>query len=73
MTNLKNSKLLKNVVIKDILDHSVVEMLASFGFSIGSTLKVISKLPFNGAITCESNHTRIAIRAADAANIIVMD
>jgi Fe2+ transport system protein FeoA len=73
MTSLDNLTIADQRTIKTIKDDLVSEQLASFGFHIGSKLKIVSKLPFNGPITCEGNNTRIAIRAEDAANIIVMD
>ena len=63
----------KDVTIKEITDKSVYEQLGEQGFTVGSTVKVISKLPFNGAIACEINNTRFAIRAENAASIIVFD
>ena len=63
----------KDFTIKEITDESVYELLGEQGFTVGSTIKIISKLPFNGAIACESNNTRFAIRAEDAASIIVLD
>ena len=63
----------KQVVIKDITNATVNEHLSSMGFTVGSTVTVISKLPFNGAIAFESHQTRVAIRATDAAHIVVMD
>ena len=73
MTTLKDVSISKETKIKEIKDELITAQLASFGFHIGSTLNVVSKLPFNGAITCEGNNTRIALRAEDAANIVVMD
>jgi len=73
MTSLNNLSIAEQRTIKKINNNLVSEQLASFGFHIGSKLKIVSKLPFNGVITCEGNNTRIAIRAEDAANIIVMD
>jgi Fe2+ transport system protein FeoA len=73
MSTLKDAENYKELVIKDITDDSVYETMTSQGFSVGSEVKIISKLPFNGAITCESNQTRFAIRAEDAAHIVVID
>tara|TARA_Y100001935_G_C17309294_1_gene514637 strand:- start:71 stop:319 length:249 start_codon:yes stop_codon:yes gene_type:complete len=73
LTTLNNLSIAEQRTIKKISNDLVSEQLATFGFHVGSKLKIISKLPFNGAITCEANNTRIAIRADDAANIIVMD
>lgn len=73
MTTLYNKSIADHTTIKDIKNDLLSEQLASFGFHIGSELSIISKLPFNGAITCEGNNTRIALRAEDAASIIVVD
>ena len=53
MTTLKDVSISKETKIKEIKDELITAQLASFGFHIGSTLNVVSKLPFNGAITCE--------------------
>ena len=58
-------------VIKEITDIFVSEQLASFGFHVGTELSILSKLPFDGPIMCEGNNSRIAIRAEDAATIVV--
>lgn len=73
MTTLNNLSIAEQSTIKRINNDLVTEQLASFGFHVGSELKIVSKLPFNGAITCEGNNTRIAIRSEDASNIVVMD
>ena len=70
---LNEAKVSESVIIQEITNESVFSELSLQGFTIGSKVKVISKLPFNGAIACESNNARFAIRAEDAASIVVID
>jgi Fe2+ transport system protein FeoA len=62
-----------NAVIKEVTNPLVYDSLCSHGFTVGSLIKIISKLPFKGAITCEINNSRFALRACDAANVVVFD
>ncbi|MEK9727044.1 MAG: FeoA family protein [Candidatus Margulisiibacteriota bacterium] len=73
MKTLDKALPLKSFKIQEITDPVVYENLASLGFDIGANLNVISRLPFNGAIACECNNARFAIRAEDAASIIISD
>ena len=71
MQTLNQTPKSTEVLIEDITDALVKEQLVSMGFTIGSKLKVVSKLPFKGAIAIESDYTRVAIRATDASFVVV--
>lgn len=58
-------------VFKTVSDERIRDYLMAHGVLPGSPLCVIAKIPFNGAITCDCRHTRLAIRAEDAACIVV--
>ena len=60
-----------DVVIDHYTDDTVSDQLTAIGFTPGTPIKVVSKLPFNGPIACECRNTKFAIRAEDAAQIIV--
>ena len=72
MATLKDTAVNQACTISKITNDEVNEQLSSQGFTVGSHIKVVSKLPFNGAITCESNQAKFAIRAKDAADIVVL-
>jgi len=69
METLDQVKTNETVKINQITDPELFEVVSSFGFVEGSQVTVISKLP--GALTCEFKRSRFAIRAEDAASIVV--
>ena len=73
MKTLSELKPHETGIIESINTPEVYETVITHGFNIGSTVKVLSKLPFKGAITCEINNTKVAMRATDAASIVILD
>jgi Fe2+ transport system protein FeoA len=51
--------------------EGVEHQMVAHGMLIGSDVRVVSKLPFNGAIACECQSAKFAIRAEDAAQVII--
>lgn len=59
------------VIISDFSNSDVSDRFRCVGFTPGSEIRIVGKLPFKGPITCECNQTKYAIRADDAAQIFV--
>ena len=69
---LNNLKVNQEVLIEEVrTDSSALEQLTSLGFTPGTPVSIISKLPFGGPIACKLRGTKFAIRHADACNILV--
>ena len=69
---LLDTKTDTKATISHYKNDDISTAFSCIGFLPGSDVTVINKLPFNGAITCECNDTRFAIRAEDAAQIVVL-
>ncbi|MBT5855624.1 ferrous iron transport protein A [bacterium] len=52
-------------------DNLSCERLIQLGFLPGALVTLISKLPFNGPLALSISGTKVAIRLADAAQIVV--
>jgi len=52
-------------------DKQFLESLTSIGFIPGTSISLISKLPFKGPIACKIWGTKFAIRHSDACKISV--
>tara|TARA_A100001015_G_scaffold313385_1_gene420518 strand:- start:1202 stop:1429 length:228 start_codon:yes stop_codon:yes gene_type:complete len=62
----------QEIIISHYKNEEISTALSSIGFIPGTEVKVLNKLPFNGPLTCECRNTKFAIRAEDAAQVIVL-
>jgi Fe2+ transport system protein FeoA len=69
MATLNQISVAETVTIQAITNPSFFESVANHGFGVGSDITIISKLP--GALACEINASRFAIRSSDADSIVV--
>ncbi len=69
MAKLTETQVHQTVTIEAITNPEFYESVSNHGFVIGSDVRVISKVP--GAIACEINQSRFAIRTTDADSVIV--
>lgn len=59
----------KNYEIRAYSSKYIEQLMMNFGAILGSSIKVLHKLP--GILICDINQTQIAIRSNDAKHILV--
>lgn len=67
--NLCNVDEKKHYSIQAYSSEYIEQLMLNFGALLGSTIKIIQKLP--GMLICDVNQTQIAIRSSDAKHILV--
>lgn len=61
----------QKALIKDVLDSEVLHKLYEFGVLPGHTIELVGKAPFNGPYYLKVDDNLIAIRKAEAKQIII--
>lgn len=66
-TSLSDLKLRQSATIRAVAGHpSLRSRLQELGFTPGTTVHLVARAPFGGALACQLRGSTIALRRADA-------